>query len=48
MDEKQLIGYPYELLDSMDTFQKINSGWKAVGTGAAPWEVWRGSGHVLS
>ena len=49
MDEKQLIGYPYDgFWTSMDTFkdkQRLESLW---GTGAAPWEVWKGSGHVLS
>lgn len=47
--EKQLIGYPYDgFWTSMDTFkdkQRLENLW---GSGAAPWEVWRGSGHVLS
>ena len=49
MEEKQLIGYPYDgFWTSMDTFkdkQRLENLW---GSGAAPWEVWKGSGHVLS
>ncbi len=42
IDEKQLIGYPYDgYWASMDTFkdkQELDSQW---GTGTAPWEVWK-------
>jgi glucose-1-phosphate cytidylyltransferase len=42
--EKQLIGYPYDgFWASMDTFkdkQQLESLW---GSGAAPWEVWKGN-----
>lgn len=42
IDEKQLIGYPYDgFWTSMDTFkdkQQLESLW---GSGAAPWEVWK-------
>jgi glucose-1-phosphate cytidylyltransferase len=46
MEEKQLIGYRYDgFWTSMDTFkdkQRLESLW---GSGAAPWEVWKGSGR---
>jgi glucose-1-phosphate cytidylyltransferase len=46
MEEKQLIGYPYDgFWTSMDTFkdkQRLENLW---GRGAAPWEVWKGSGR---
>ena len=42
IDEKQLIGYPYDgFWTSMDTFkdkQQLEDFW---GSGAAPWEVWK-------
>ena len=44
IEEKQLIGYPYDgFWASMDTFkdkQQLENLW---GTGAAPWEVWKGN-----
>jgi glucose-1-phosphate cytidylyltransferase len=45
--EKQLIGYPYDgFWAGMDTFkdkQQLESLW---GSGAAPWEVWKGNGKL--
>jgi glucose-1-phosphate cytidylyltransferase len=45
IDEKQLIGYPYDgFWASMDTFkdkQQLENLW---GSGAAPWEVWKNKG----
>ena len=47
MQENQLIGYPYDgFWTSMDTFkdkQQLESLW---GSGAAPWEVWKGNGNA--
>ena len=44
--EKQLIGYPYDgFWAGMDTFkdkQQLETLW---GSGAAPWEVWKGNGN---
>jgi len=46
MEEKQLIGYPYDgFWASMDTFkdkQQLENLW---GNGTAPWEVWKDSGN---
>jgi glucose-1-phosphate cytidylyltransferase len=49
IDEKQLIGYPYDgFWASMDTFkdkQQLESLW---GSGGAPWEVWKSNrGRVV-
>lgn len=50
IDDKQLIGYPYDgFWSSMDTFkdkQQLENLW---GSGAAPWEVWKANrGSVTS
>jgi glucose-1-phosphate cytidylyltransferase len=46
VQERQLIGYLYDgFWTSMDTFkdkQQLENLW---GSGAAPWEVWRGNGR---
>jgi glucose-1-phosphate cytidylyltransferase len=46
LQEKQLIGYPYDgFWASMDTFKDKQELERLSNSGAAPWEVWKTNGN---